>query len=62
MEAYAKQHHFSHILSTASVTLVYLASFGVLWVGKFIIFNKVLFAHHLDDLPPELDGRSGVRF
>jgi putative flippase GtrA len=61
MESYAHRHHFSHLASTASVTIVYVAAFGVLWVAKFIIFNKVLFVHHLEDLPPELDGRSGVR-
>jgi putative flippase GtrA len=61
MEGYAKHHNFSHFLSTLSVTVVYVAAFGVLWIAKFIIFNKVLFAHHLDDLPPELDGRSGIR-
>ena len=61
MEGYAKSHHFSHLASTASVTVVYVAAFGVLWVAKFIIFNKLLFVHHLQDLPPELDGRSGVR-
>jgi putative flippase GtrA len=61
MENYAHSHHFSHLMSTASVTIVYVAAFGVLWVAKFIIFNKVLFVHHLEDLPPELDGRSGVR-
>ena len=38
----------------------YLGAFGVLWLGKFVIFNKVLFAHHLDDLPEALDGRAGV--
>lgn len=61
MEGYAKSHHFSHLASTASVTVVYVAAFGALWVAKFIIFNKLLFVHHLQDLPPELDGRSGVR-
>ncbi len=61
MEDYAKQHHFTHLASTASVTIVYVGAFGVLWIAKFIIFNKVLFVHHLEDLPPELDGRSGVR-
>ena len=61
MENYAKSHHFTHLASTASVTVVYVAAFGVLWIAKFIIFNKVLFVHHLEDLPPELDGRSGVR-
>jgi putative flippase GtrA len=62
MEAYAKHHHFSHLLSTFTVAIVYIGAFGVLWVAKFVIFNKVLFVHHLEDLPPELDGRSGVRF
>jgi putative flippase GtrA len=61
MENYAHSHHFSHLMSTATVTIVYVGAFGVLWVAKFIIFNKVLFVHHLEDLPPELDGRSGVR-
>lgn len=36
-----------------------LGAFGVLWVAKFVIFNKVLFASHPEDLPPALDGRSG---
>jgi putative flippase GtrA len=62
MEAYAKHHHFSHLLSTFTVAIVYIGAFGVLWIAKFVIFNKVLFVHHLEDLPPELDGRSGVRF
>jgi putative flippase GtrA len=60
METYAKQHHFSHVMSTATVTLVYLAAFGVLWIGKFIIFNKILFVHHPQDLEPALDGRTGL--
>ena len=37
-----------------------LFTWAVLWLGKFVIFNKVLFAHHLDDLPEALDGRAGV--
>ena len=61
METYAKQHHFSHVAVYGVGDVVYLAAFGVLWIGKFIIFNKLLFVHHLEDLPPELDGRSGVR-
>ena len=61
MEHYAKSHHFSHLLQTATVTLVYIGAFGVLWVGKFIIFNKFMFVHHHHDGPQELDGASGVR-
>jgi hypothetical protein len=52
MEQYAQSHDFSHLMSTAAVTFVYLGAFGVLWIAKFIIFNKVLFVHHLEDLPP----------
>jgi putative flippase GtrA len=34
-----------HIERTLLIALVYIAAFGVLWVAKFIFFNKVLFAH-----------------
>ncbi len=46
MEHYAVQHDFSHAMKTASVLLVYVGAFGVLWIVKFIIFNKLLFGHH----------------
>lgn len=45
MEHYAKQQHLSHALTTALVAIVYVAAFGVLWVGKFVIFNKLMFVH-----------------
>ncbi|HET9076584.1 MAG TPA: GtrA family protein [Acidimicrobiales bacterium] len=51
MDGYAKRHHFSHGLQTLTVALVYLGSFGVLWVGKFIIFNRLMFVHHHDPAP-----------
>lgn len=37
-----------------------IAAFGVLWVAKFVILNKVLFAGRTEELPPALDGRTGV--
>ncbi|MDQ6783140.1 MAG: GtrA family protein [Actinomycetota bacterium] len=60
VEVVAKHHHFSHLVRTGTVAVVYVGAFGVLWVAKFIIFNKVLFVHHIEDLPEALDGRSGV--
>ena len=45
MDRYAKHHGFSHPLTTALVAVVYVAAFGVLWIGKFIIFNRLLFVH-----------------
>lgn len=60
IEHYAQSHHFAHLTRTAVVAFVYVGAFGVLWVAKFLIFNKVLFVHHQKDLPEALDGRSGV--
>jgi putative flippase GtrA len=42
----AKHHHFSHSLKTLAVLLVYFGAFGILWVGKFVIFNSLMFVHH----------------
>jgi putative flippase GtrA len=54
MERYAKHHNFTHFWSTVSVAVVYIAAFGVLWVGKFIIFNKLMFVHRHHPQSPEL--------
>lgn len=56
IESYAQTHHFGHLLKTLVVTVVYVGAFGVLWVGKFVIFNKVLFAHPAH----EGDGRAAT--
>lgn len=55
VDAYADHHHFSHLTRTGVVVLAYFGAFGLLWVGKFVIFNKVMFAHHhhhVDEQPP----------
>lgn len=36
----------SHTLRTIELAGAYLGSFGILWIGKFIIFNKFLFIDH----------------
>jgi putative flippase GtrA len=46
---YARDHHFSHGAKTVAVLLVYFAAFGVLWVGKFMIFNSFMFVHSHHD-------------
>ena len=59
-ESVAKHRHLSHGAQTAVIEAAVLLAYGVLWVGKFMIMNKLLFVHHTDDLEPALDGRSGL--
>lgn len=40
----AKLHLHSHFLETVAVEAANFFTYGVLWVAKFIFFNKVLFA------------------
>ena len=50
----------SHGTQTFVVTFASFLAFAALWVLKFILFNKVLFVHHPQDLDPALDGRTGI--
>jgi len=59
-EDFAKHHHLARLSHTALVEGAVIGAFGILWVGKFIIFNKVLFVHRPQDLEPSLDGRTGI--
>ena len=59
---YAKSHFTSHLANTLTVLGANLFGYGVLWIIKFIIFNKVIFVHHQQDLEdePAWDGRTGL--
>lgn len=50
----------SSFLRAAIVTGSNIGAFAVLWVIKYVIFNKIMFIHHPEDLDPVLDGRSGL--
>lgn len=43
-EHFALIHHFAHLEVAVTVNVASIGAFGVLWIGKFIIFNKVIFA------------------
>jgi putative flippase GtrA len=45
VESALKGSSLSHIERTGVIAIVYVGAFGVLWIAKFIFFNKVLFAH-----------------
>jgi putative flippase GtrA len=51
--ALKSNHSMAHFEKTGIVAVVYLGAFGVLWVAKFIIFNKVMFVHRPHDLSTE---------
>jgi putative flippase GtrA len=57
---WARDHHLVRLARSALVNGAALSAFGVLWVAKFVIFNKVLFVHHEQDLDPAFDGRTGL--
>jgi len=51
-ETWAKSHTGSELWIRLIVNGAALAAFGVLWVAKFFIFNKVLFAHQAEEPVP----------
>jgi putative flippase GtrA len=54
-ESLAQSHHFSHSTQTAVVELAVISAFGVLWIAKYAVINKVLFR------APAGRTRAGVR-
>jgi putative flippase GtrA len=46
--------------TTLAVSAANFLAFGSLWVAKFLLLNQLLFRAHQDDLPPALDGRTGL--
>jgi putative flippase GtrA len=59
-EGHALSYSDSRLVQTVIINGAALAAFGVLWVAKFVILNKLMFVHHEEDLPPALDGRTGI--
>jgi putative flippase GtrA len=48
-ESYIHEHHeLSRTWQTLIVNGAYLGGFFVLWIGKFVIFNKLIFIHDED--------------
>ena len=51
-QSVADHHHLSRVVRTGLLDLAYIGGYGLLWVGKFLILNKILFAQRSDDLTP----------
>lgn len=50
----------SHALQVGFVSLSYLGGFGILWIFKFIIFNKLIFSHKKEKESESLSGTSNL--
>jgi putative flippase GtrA len=59
-ESLAKSHHFSHSNQTAVVELAVISAFGVLWIAKYAVINKVLFVHRHVELEPAFEAVPGA--
>jgi putative flippase GtrA len=53
-EHWGKQH-FHHFGLTVLVLGANLAAFGVLWIGKFLIFNRMFHVHPVADLEAQAE-------
>ncbi len=49
--SFAHQHHLSHLIASVMVNGANLFAFGILWIGKFLLYNHVLFTKPGDVAP-----------
>lgn len=55
----AGRAHLSHLWRSILVDVAQLAAYGILWVGKFVILNRLLFADGRGGAGRDGDGRDG---
>lgn len=47
-------HHWAHVINTGLVTGVNLVSFGIFWVLKLVVFNRIFHVHPLESIDEHL--------
>ena len=47
-------HHWAHILNTALVSFTNLFAFGLFWVLKMMVFNRIFKVHELEEIDEHL--------
>ncbi len=59
-DSFAKHHDLEHVTRTLLIGAVYFCAFGVLWVGKFVIFNRLMFVTHAKHQAETASARNGI--
>ena len=54
-------HHWAHLANTALVATTNLASFGLFWVLKMMVFNRIFHDHTLDEMDAHLGAEEASR-
>ena len=47
-------HHWAHLLNTALVSFTNVVSFGLFWVLKMMVFNRIFHDHTLEEIDSHL--------
>ncbi len=56
-----KDHDWSHLTNTALVSFTNVLSFGVFWILKIIVFNRIFHDHTLEEIDEELREEEAIR-
>ncbi|MDA8275715.1 MAG: GtrA family protein [Actinomycetota bacterium] len=56
---FADDHHLTHLVRTAVVLGANVAAFGILWLAKFFVFNRLFFTEPSPAAPAALEDALG---
>ena len=54
-------HHWSHAVNTMLVSTTNLASFGLFWILKMMVFNRIFKDHTLEEIDEHLSAEEAMR-
>ena len=54
-------HHWSHPVNTMLVSTTNLASFGLFWILKMMVFNRIFKDHTLEEIDEHLTAEEALR-
>lgn len=61
VKSYTHSHHVSHGIVTILLAAANLASFGIFWVLKLLVFNKIFHVNELEEFDEHLTAEEAVQ-